>query len=137
LLCQWSTLHGELGDNLCGIDVNSNDYSGVIEEIAMASKGSINDGPDLNDRWSLQNDSSNKVFRWIIIGNRAVNENRRIDIGQCVDVDSMEVVDTISRPSITSNTVIGDVGFGEEVDDISSEVQISDQYCSEGGTIMS
>jgi hypothetical protein len=38
----------------------------------------------------------------------------------------MEVVDTISRPSITSNTVIGDVGFGEEVDDIGSEVQISD-----------
>jgi hypothetical protein len=103
----------------------------------MAPKGSINDAPDLKERWSLQNDSSDKVFGGIIVGNRAVNENRRIDIGQRVDIDSMEVVDTISRPSIASNTVIWDVGFGEEVDDIGSEVQISDQYCSEGGTIMS
>jgi hypothetical protein len=92
----------------------------------MASKGSINNAPDLKERWSLQDDSSNKVFSGIIVGNSAVNENRRIDIGQRVDVDSMEVVDTISRPSIASNTVIGDIGFGEEVDDIGSAVQISD-----------
>ena len=84
----------------------------------MTAKCSVHDVSDLKERWSLKDDTTDKVFRGIIVGNRAVNENRRIDISQCVDVDRMEVVNSVRCSSATGNTVIGNVCFGKEVDDI-------------------
>jgi hypothetical protein len=107
-----------LGDDFCLVNVDSNNYSSVVEKVAVSSKRSVNDSSDLENRWPLKNYSSNKVFCRIIVGNRAVDKNRRIDILQCGDINSVKVVNAVGGSSITSNTVIRDISFGEEINDI-------------------
>ena len=108
-----------MGDYLRLIDINANHQPSVIEEIAVAAKSTIDDGPNLYEGGALQNHATNKVFLRSIVCNTTVDEDRRVYIGQSVDVNSMKVVDTVRSSSIASDTVVRDIRFGVKVDYIS------------------
>ena len=65
--------HGEACRNLFLRNVNSNDETSIIKEIAMTPKSAINVIPNLDQGRPLQDRSSNEMGRWPIVTDRAIN----------------------------------------------------------------
>lgn len=64
---QRAGFHGEACCNLFGRNVDSNDKTGIVEEIAVTPERAINVIPNLDKGRPLQDRSSNEVGRWPIV----------------------------------------------------------------------
>lgn len=64
---------------------------------------------------SLQDNSSDKVLAGIILRHTSIDEDRRPAVFEGVDIDTMEIVDSIERARVPGIPIVGDVGLGEEV----------------------
>ena len=116
---QRSRFRHELTDYLLGVDINSDDSTGVVEKIAVSSKSSIDHGADLNKRRSLQDYSTNEILPWVIVGHGPVHKNGKArDILEGLDIDTVEVVDAVVSTRVSSRSVIGNIRLGEEVGNV-------------------
>jgi len=62
------SLSGPYSDNLLLRDIHTNDYSCVVEEIAVASEATIHKVADLDQSRSLKYGAANEVLSWVIGG---------------------------------------------------------------------
>ena len=64
----------------------------------------------------MQNGATNEVLTWVVVCHRAIDEDgKSSEILKSVDVDSMEIVDTVVSAGIPSCSVIGNISLGEEI----------------------
>lgn len=59
-----------------------------------------------------------EVLSRIIVGFGSIDEYWRVDIRQRVNIDSMEVVDSVCRSSVPRDSEIWDIRLGKEVDSV-------------------
>ncbi len=83
--------------------------------MVRTSKSSIYNGTDLCKGWSLQDHTTNKVFGRSIVTLRAVNQDRREDVFQRIDIDTMKIVNAIVDTRITCGPEVGDISLGKEI----------------------
>ena len=70
----------------------------------------------------MKNNAPDKVLIWVIVGHSPVDQNGRENVRKGVDVDTVKVIDTVERASISGITKIWYVSFGKEVNDVRSGI---------------
>ena len=120
-----------LGNNLGFVDIYTDNETSIIEKIAMTTESSVYHTSNLGEGGPLQDHSTNKIFLRCIVRECAIDENRGIHVGQGIHIDCVKVIYAIGCAGITRNTVVRDVGLGEEISNISSRINHRRPYDSD------
>jgi len=128
---QWTAFDCPLSDYLRQININSNDKASIIEQITVSTKSPVNHGPNLCQGRALQDHTSHKVFLRVIVCESPIDEDRRVDICQSVDIDGMKIVDAIGYTRVTSYAVIRNICLGKKVHNIAGRINDRCAYNSD------
>ncbi len=111
------------GHYLLLIDINPDNQTSVVEEIAVTPESAVHDIANLCQGGSLQNGTPDKVLRRGVVAGRSVDKDGVArHVLQSVYVDAVEVIDTVVGPGIAGSPIVGDIGLGKEIRNVRARV---------------
>jgi hypothetical protein len=76
-------------------DIYPNDDTGIIEQIAMTTKATVNNIADLSKRRPLKDYTTHKIASRIVLRGRPIDQKRWMFVLKGVYIEAVEVVDAI------------------------------------------